>query len=62
MSREIVGVDCAVAEIADEQVAADVFKAGRGDHESPGRIQSALRRVSAEKISIDIVGIDEAVA
>src|SRR5712664_1300457 len=40
--RGVEGVDAAVAEVADEQVAAEEPEVGRGEGEPPGRVELAL--------------------
>ena len=59
---EIERLDVAVSKIADQQIAADVLKTGRGNCQAPGRIQTSAGRDAAEEIAVQIERIDNAVA
>src|SRR5205823_895303 len=49
---EVIGVDAAVAEIADEQVAAEAAEPGGRDGQAPGRVEGAARGDPAEKVPL----------
>src|SRR6266853_138346 len=56
------GVDAAVAEIADQQLAGEIAEAGRGGRQPPGRIQGAAGGDSPEQVPIQVIGIDKSEA
>src|SRR5438105_8327613 len=61
-AREVEGVDRAVAEVADEQVAAERPEACRGQRETPRRVQAPARGDPPEQRARGVVRIDEAMA
>ena len=60
--ERVVGVDGAVAEVADEQGAGVVAEEGRGHRHAPRRVQRATRYQAAAEIAVKIEHIDIAVA
>src|SRR5256712_9115772 len=55
-------VDVPVAEVADEQVAAEGAEAGGGHREAPRGIQLAVLRDAREQVPVRVEGVDEAEA
>src|SRR6478609_5012827 len=58
----LVGVDLAVAEVPDEQIAGIAAERGRRCRETPGRVELAVLRSSCQQVAGEIVGVDEAAA
>src|SRR5262249_5648573 len=55
-------VDPAISEVADEQVAGEVPKAGRRHRNAPRRVKRALGRDALQQIAVRVKDVDEAVA
>src|SRR6266516_3596331 len=59
----VVGVDAPVAEVADQQIAAEGAEAAAGRHlKAPGRVQDATRGDPREEVAAGVEGVDEAEA
>src|SRR5262249_2716616 len=58
----VVGVDVAVAEVADEQVAGERAEAGRGQGDAPGRVEHPARGHALEQAAAGVEDVDEALA
>src|SRR5262249_3651047 len=56
------GVDAAVAEVADQQVAAEGSKARRREHHAPRRVEVAARDEAAVEVTVGLEDVDKAVA
>src|SRR5206468_4980875 len=56
----LVGVDLPVAEVADEQVAAEAAERRRRPREAPRRVQLAVLRHPPEQVAVHAVDVDEA--
>src|SRR5207237_10641870 len=55
------GVDAPVAEVADEQIAAEAAERVRRDGQATGRVQRPARRDAADEAAVAIELVDEAV-
>ena len=62
MTLGVVNIDFAVAEVADEDVAAEAAKGEGRPHDSPGRIQLAAGGEAPEQMTIRVEDVDKAVA
>src|SRR5260370_41559933 len=49
---QVIGVDPAVAEVADEQAVAELAKAGGRECHAPGRIERAARRDPPDQMAV----------
>jgi hypothetical protein len=59
---EVEGIDLAIAEVADQQIAGDGSEARGRNRQTPWRIQWTLSGNSSEETSIGVEGVDKAVA
>ena len=57
----VVGVDGAVAEVADEEVAAEAAEAGGGDGQAPRRVELAVTDQMLLQHAVAAEHVDEAV-
>jgi hypothetical protein len=57
----VVDVDKAVAEVADEEVAAEDTESGGGDGYSPGRVEVAAGDGARDEVAVEIEYVDDAV-
>ncbi len=60
--RRVVGVDAAVAEVADEDVAAEGAEGGRRERHRPGRVELAAADEPLQQVAVGREDVDEAVA
>ena len=60
--HRLVGVDRPVAEVADEQVAAEAPEVGRRQRKPPRRVQPAALGHAGEQRAVRVVLVDEAEA
>src|SRR5947209_5289327 len=58
----VVGVDVAVAEVADEDVAAEGAEGRRRERDRPGRVEPAAADEPLEQVAVGREDVDEAVA
>ena len=56
----LVGVDLAVAEVADQQVAAKATEAGRGEREPPRCVELPVLRNPCKQVALKVVSVYEA--
>src|SRR5437016_6059239 len=61
-SVRVEGVDMAIAEIADQEIAGEAPEALRRDRQPPGRIQHVMRGEALDEIAAEIELVDEAMA
>ena len=57
-----VGIDPAVAKIADQDIRAEAAEGKRGPRNAPGRVQRAARGKAPEQMAVGVEDIDKAVA
>jgi hypothetical protein len=55
-----VGIDLAVAEVADEDVARETPERRRREREPPRRVELALLRDTCDEVAGEVVRVDEA--
>src|SRR5215469_13041520 len=58
---DVIGVDLAVAEVADEEGAGELAEASRRDGQTPGRVQGAARDQPPFQVALEVEHVDEAV-
>src|SRR2546428_7761459 len=59
---EGVSIDQAVAEVPHQQVAGECSEAGRGDSETPGRVELSVGDEPIEQVAVEIEAIDKPVS
>src|SRR5690349_10601651 len=59
---DVIGMDAAVAEIADQEIAGETAEPVRGDGESPGRVERTMRRDALDQVAVEVELVDEAMA
>ena len=58
----VVGVDDAVAEVADEKIVAEDTEAGGSDGDSPGRVEVAASDSAGDEVAVGVEDVDDSVA